>query len=62
MTTWDSVKDAVAEQNAFNVCVRENKQGETCLFGNDGTVLSFDPTIALQYVESNWDAANCRPA
>ena len=51
--TWTQVAEAA--KTAKNVTVR----GES-LWGNDGTILSKNPKIALGYVRTDWDAINCR--
>lgn len=53
MTTWTQVAEAA--KTAKNVTVR----GEA-LWGNDGTILSKNPKIAIGYVQTDWDAINCR--
>ena len=58
---WGELDDAIANTNARNVRVgRLFSSGDLALFGNDGTVLTFDPKIAQGYIASDWDAINCR--
>ena len=52
--TWAQVSEVA--KTAKNVTVRGD-----ALYGNDGTILSLNPKIALGYVKTDWDAVNCQP-
>jgi hypothetical protein len=55
MTTWTEVAAMIEKTQAKNVQVRDG-----ALYGNDGTILSKNPKIAAGYVQTDWDAINCR--
>ena len=60
MTTWTDVQTEIHRSKPRNVKLHSTPHYRVCLQGNDGTVLSTDPHIALGYVRSDWDAINCQ--
>ena len=57
MTTWTQIAAQIKQSGAKNIRVHQDR-----LFGNDGTVLTFNPNIARDYVATDWDAINCQPS
>jgi hypothetical protein len=58
--TWEQVR--AASEKAKNVSVRGcGIVHPVALWGNDGTILTYSPTIAMGFVQMDWDCINQQP-